>query len=81
MVRKTTWEEFRKTGLLWFVNSVLHLFGYAIVLEVENKKIVNVYPARVKFRGYAEKNNTDGYRQITKCLKENIDTLMEEVQE
>lgn len=81
MVQKTTWEEFRKTGLLWFVNSVLHLFGYAIVLEVENKKVVNAYPARVKFRGFAQKNNTDGYRHITKYLKENIDTLMEEVQE
>ena len=79
MVQKTTWEEFRKTGLLWFVNSVLHLFGYAIVLEVENKKVVNAYPARVKFRGFAEKNNTDGYRQITKYLKENTDMLMEEV--
>ena len=81
MVQKTTWEEFRKTGLLWFVNSVLHLFGYAIVLEVENKKVVTAYPARVKFRGFSEKNNTDGYRRITKYLKENIDMLMEEVQE
>lgn len=31
-VRRRSWEDFRNTGLLWFVNRVLHLFGWAIVL-------------------------------------------------
>ena len=35
MVKKKTWQEFRKTGLLWFMNTILHAFGWAIVVEVE----------------------------------------------
>lgn len=27
MVKKKTWQEFRKTGLLWFMNTILHAFG------------------------------------------------------
>jgi len=32
MIRKKTWEEFRDTGLFWFINMILHAFGWAIVL-------------------------------------------------
>ena len=34
-VKEKSWEEFRGTGLLWMMNSILHLFGWAIVYEVE----------------------------------------------
>ena len=47
MIKKKTWEEFRKTGLLWFVNVIIHVFGWAIVVEVEDGKIIDSYPARV----------------------------------
>ena len=39
MVKKKTWQEFRKTGLLWFINTILHAFGWAIVVEVEKGEI------------------------------------------
>lgn len=40
MVKKKTWQEFRKTGLLWFMNTILHAFGWAIVVEVERGEIL-----------------------------------------
>ena len=32
-MERKEWNEFRQTGLLWFINSILHLFGWAIVLS------------------------------------------------
>lgn len=61
MVDKKTWEEFRNSGLLWWINMILHTFGWAIVANINDRKeIINVYPARVKFRGFGEKK----YRRL-----------------
>ena len=77
---KRTWEEFRATGLLWFINTILHMFGWAIVVNIEREEVIDVYPARVEFRGFSESSNTKGYINVTKYLKENIDTLLEEAE-
>lgn len=76
-----TWEDFRNSGLLWFINTILHLFGWAIAVEVSKEKIVNVYPVRTIFRGFDEQSNTEGYMKVTEYLKENIDNLIKEVKE
>ena len=81
MIKKKSWCEFRKTGLLWFVNCTLHLFGWAIVIEAENGEIKDVYPARVKYRGFSEKDNSEGYIKVTEYFKENAENLLEEAQE
>lgn len=81
MVEKKTWKEFRDSGFLWWVNMILHTFGWAICINIDNingEKIVDVYPARVKYRGFSEKNNTDGYIKVSKYMKENVDELLEE---
>lgn len=78
MVERKTWEEFRNLKLLWFINQTLHLFGWAIVVNIENEKVVDCYPARVKFRGFSEKDNTEGYIKLTEYLKNNIDELDKE---
>lgn len=80
-MERKSWEEFRDNGMLWFINSILHLFGYAIVYEFENGKIKDVFPARVKFRGFSEENNTKGYQKISKYLQKNINKLVEEAEE
>ena len=47
-MEEKTWKEFRESGLLWFVNTILHLFGWAIVVyKNDNGDIVNVSPAKV----------------------------------
>lgn len=88
MVNKKTWQEFRESGLLWFINSILHMFGWAIVIEGDYNKdnntftqINDVYPARVKYRGFDEKSNTSGYQNVSKYLKENIEELYKETLE
>lgn len=82
MIEKKSWDEFQSTGLFWFINSVLHLFGWSIVYETdENNSIVNVYPARCKYRGFSEDVQTEGFKNVTKYLKENISELEKETNE
>jgi len=80
-VREKSWKEFRDTGLLWAINSILHLFGWAIVYKMEDGEIQRVYPARVKYRGFGEKSNTEGYIKVSEYLRENITELSKEARE
>ena len=79
MVNKRSWEEFREAGLLWWINMILHTFGWAIVYNYDKEKnLTEVYPARVKFRGFDEKNNDMGYAKISKYLNDNSEELLKE---
>ena len=83
MVERKTWEEFRDSMLLWFMNTILHTFGWAIVvnvIEYSESNVVDVYPARVKFRGFSEKINTEGYIGLSKYIKENCEELLKEAE-
>ena len=82
MLDKRDWQEFRSSGLLWFVNSILHLFGWAITVEInDDGSITEAYPARCKFRGFDEANNTMGYQKVSQYLKDNIDDILKEAME
>ena len=79
MITRKSWQEFREIGLLWWVNTILHMFGWAICFDFnDNGELNEVYPARVKFRGFGEKQVEEGYRKISQYLKENIETLHKE---
>lgn len=81
MVTKKTWKEFRESGFLWWINMILHTFGWTIVVDVDdNGEITDAYPARVKFRGFGEKNNTEGYIKVSQYMKENVSDLLEEAE-
>ena len=81
MVDKKSWKEFRDSGMLWWINMILHTFGWALVMDIEEDgSITNCYPARVKFRGFGEQNNTDGYIKVSKYLEENIKDIREEAE-
>lgn len=84
MIERKTWFEFQQTGLLWFVNTILHTFGWSIVIDINEdskEENVQVYPARVTFRGFSSSSNGRGYQRISKYLKENADALYNEAQE
>ena len=82
MMEKKTWKEFRQSGFLWWINMILHTFGWAIVYESDqNEEITSVYPARVKFRGFEEKSNTEGYIKVSEYMKSNVDELLKEAEE
>ena len=81
VVNKKTWKQFQDSGLLWWINMILHTFGWAIALNVnEEGEITDAFPARVKYRGFGEKENTDGYIRVSKYIKENVDDLVEEAE-
>ena len=80
-MEKKTWEEFRDCKMLWWINMILHTFGWAIVTEFEDGKITSVYPARVKFRGFDEENNTNGYIGVSKFMVENAEELLKEAED
>lgn len=79
-MEKKTWTEFKESGLLWWINMILHTFGWAIVLEIDKdtKELLDVYPARVKFRGFSEQCNTNGYQSISRYMAENAKELEKE---
>jgi len=79
MVDEKEWKEFRDSGLIWWINMILHTFGWSIVLVVEKDgTISDVYPARVKFRGFDEKSNTEGYIKVSEYMnKESVELLKE----
>ena len=81
MVNRISWKEFRDSGMLWWINMILHTFGLAIVFDMENDEIKDVYPARVKYRGFGEKNNTEGYIRVSKYLDDNSEELLKEAEE
>ncbi len=75
MVKEITGKEFRESGALWFINSILHLFGMAIVWYPETDEIK---PAIVKFRGFSEDCNDRGYKNLSSYLKDNIEEIEKE---
>jgi len=83
MVTKKGWQEFRDTGLVVIVNQILHVFGWAIVFEIDpvDDMITAIYPARVKFRGFPENSTSIAYKKVSKYLKENAEKLNNEIEE
>ena len=80
MNKKQSWQKFKDCGLLWWVNNMLHMFGWALTIEYEDdgETITECYPARVKYRGFDEKGSAKCFMNVTKFLKDNIDELYEE---
>lgn len=82
MIERKSWKEFRESGLLWFVNRTLHLFGWSIVVCVnDDEEIEEVYPAKVVFRGFSEQDEEKGFRALSEHMKENIDDIVKDAVE
>jgi len=82
MITKKSWKEFRESGLLFITNQFLHIFGYALVCEFDdNGELTEVFPARVKYRGFGEKQIEEGYQKISKYMVENAVELEKESRE
>ncbi len=77
---KKDWSEFRGTGLALIVNQTLHIFGWALVFEMDGDEVKSVYPARVKFTGFAEKFTEEAYKKVRRFLLENAKELNNEAQ-
>lgn len=81
-MKKMAWEDFRASGLLWWVNRSLHLFGWAIVFEcAEDGEVVSAYPARVAFRGFTEDDEESGFKKLTAHIADESAALLREVED
>lgn len=75
MVKFITGTEFRDSGALWYINTLLHAFGMAITWNPETDELK---AALVKFRGFGEVNNDEGYRKLTEYMKNNAEELLKD---
>jgi len=80
MITKKDWSEFRSTGLVLIINQLLHIFGWALVFEIENNEIKNVYPARIKYRGFDTESTSEAYKKLSQFMVENAKDLNDEAQ-
>jgi hypothetical protein len=81
MVNKKSWGEFRETGLFLILNQFLHIFGWALVCVLNNGTITEVFPARVRYRGFDESSTSKAYLRISKYMSKNSKELLEEAEE
>lgn len=82
MVEKISMDEFRKSGALWWINQQLHLFGMAIVMDIDSEgKAYNMYPVKCGFRGFSEEINTKNYKKLTNYLNDNVSNLLKDFKE
>lgn len=70
IVEEKSWDDFRSTGLLWWVNRILDLFGWVIIIEYDIKTgaLNKVYPALRNVRGFSEKCEERGFSQLSKYI-------------
>lgn len=80
-MEKKSWKEFLDTGLLMYINQVLHAFGWAISYSLSDKgEIESVYPVRTKYKGFNGKAIRTNYKRISKYLSDNADTFKDEAE-
>lgn len=81
MLEEQSIEEFRDAGLLLLTNQFLHIFGWALTVNIdENGKITKFYPAHCKFRGFDNKNTSEAYEKITLHLAERMPELLKDIE-
>lgn len=64
---EASWADFRATGLVYYCNTILHIFGWALVLARDNdtNEILRVYPARVPYRSFSDASVESGISRLT----------------
>lgn len=79
-IQKKGWNEFRDTGLLWLVNTTLHVFGWVLVIEKNAAgDVTEVYPARTTWRGFSEEANESGFKRVRTFMGQEGSQLADEV--
>lgn len=86
MFKEASWKEFRDSGLFGWINATLHLLGWALVAEAEmhgtdDEKVIRVYPARTRFRGFDSKRQAEIYRKVTEHLAAEMPRLLSDVRD
>ena len=77
-----TWYEFKNTGLLLFVNTFLHIFGWAICVVTDAAdQVIAVYPARTRYRGFSGESLSNAYVKLSEYIHKNHKALRDEARD
>lgn len=68
-IEKRSWEEFHQTRLLWWINRTLRLFGWSIVLVVQDEKVVDVYPAKTNATSFPEDFEKTAFKELQEYIR------------
>ena len=77
-IEEKSWNEFRDNGFLWFINRILHTFGWVIVLKSNENGDLYAFPARTKYRGFDPVLELKGFKRFSKILKNSTGEIYEE---
>jgi hypothetical protein len=78
-IQRLNWKEFQDTGLLLFINQILHIFGLCIVIEFDDQgNQIDAYPARTKFRGFSVDRQAIAYSKLARYVVKNAEMLQKE---
>lgn len=82
MIEERTWDEFRKCGLLWFTNTILQIFGWSLVVELnDNNSVTKCYPARSHYRGFSDDAILENSKNLTQYMIDNAKNLIKDCEE
>jgi hypothetical protein len=72
---RKTWKSFEEAGMLWFVNRLLHIFGWVIVFveDTGTGEIQEVWPARTTMLGFELEEDEAGQRKFVEAQKRSFD--------
>jgi hypothetical protein len=90
-VERRTWDEFRESGMLWAMNTILHWFGWAIVVVTDDADpsnfggagpvVLGAQPVRTKWRGFPAENNDRGIARLTEWMASAGPSLREDIKD
>lgn len=65
---QNNWNEFVDTKMLWFVNRMLHVFNWMIVVETNQGVVQNAYPKKTRVLGFTEDVDEESRRVFRASL-------------
>lgn len=77
------WTIFTNTGLLWWINRSLSLFGWAITVSYDSQtgECLGAEPIRTNARGFNRDTEEENFLKLTSYMKDNASELFEEIQD
>jgi hypothetical protein len=76
-----TWTEFADSGLLWWVNRSLHLFGWTLIVKTDAAgNEIGATPARCLYRGFSEAKEDEGFLKLTRHLRRSAAGLLRDLE-
>lgn len=80
-VRRVSWEYMEESGLLWYINTLLSVFGvYIAIKRDKNGKRAKAIPCRTIFRGFEDRINDEQVVKLTRYMATCASELLEEAE-